>query len=68
LVQHQVEPSIYQPLSHKPGRADVIMLNQQGAHPPESNLDPNDCGPLSCQHPTLRGMHALYMACNPSTA
>jgi hypothetical protein len=42
LMQHDVEPSICQPLSHEPGRADVIMQNQQGAHPPESNLDPND--------------------------
>jgi len=31
-MDHEIRASVGQPLSHKAGRANVIMLNQQGVH------------------------------------
>src|SRR3954471_1928697 len=42
LVHDKLESPVGQPLSHKAGSTDVIMLDQQDAHPAESSLDPND--------------------------
>ena len=41
-VQDEVQATVGQPLSNKARCADVIMLNQQGAHLDESSLDPNE--------------------------
>jgi hypothetical protein len=42
LMYPQVITAIDKPLADEAGSANVVMLDHQSAHSPESNLDPND--------------------------
>jgi hypothetical protein len=65
-VYAEVISALDKPFADESGSADVVMLDHQSAHGPESNLDPNDA--LRQARGASKGSSGRILSAAPLTA